>query len=399
MHVIRAAFPLAPALALICLPLFVSPVPAVAQVPSGTCAEVSDAPPALARALDAILDQTLTGTDLGAAPGGVLSVRSAGWHHVRALGLADPDAGTPIDCAMPFQIGSNTKMMTATVLLQLHEEGRLSIDDPLSRHLPDIAARLPNGAATTLRQLARHTSGVFSYTDNAPDGTPGVMEGAMTDPALLRTPYEPQALIEFVIAHGTPAFAPDDTGRWSYSNTGYTLLGMVIERAEGLPLQKSFENRIFGPLGLTRSYLWNAIPRQDFGLPRSWLVAPSDTETTEWNMSQGGAAGGVISTVDDMHRFIEALVGGRLFREAATLALMQQTVPTGETGVGYGIGLRSIRPGFWGHGGQTMGFLSVADASAGDGISWVGWGSTSLNPLARAPVQIINALRANDRLP
>jgi D-alanyl-D-alanine carboxypeptidase len=174
---------------------------------------------------------------------------------------------------------------------------------------------------------------------------------------------------------------------------------MVVEKVEGLPLQKSFENRIFGPLGMTRSYLWNGAPRQEFGLPRSWLVAPFDTETTEWNMSQGGAAGAVISTVGDMHLFIEALVGGRLFRDPATLALMQRTVPTGDPGEGYGIGLKTIRPGLWGHGGQTMGFLSVIDASAGNGISWVGWGSTSLNPQARAPGQIIDALHANNLLP
>ena len=78
---------------------------------------------------------------LGYAPGGVLSVRGADWRYARATGAADPDHDTPMSCDTPFQIGSNTKMMTAVVLLQLHEEGKLSVDDLLSVHLPEIAAR------------------------------------------------------------------------------------------------------------------------------------------------------------------------------------------------------------------------------------------------------------------
>ena len=85
------------------------------------------------------------GPDPGSAPGVVLSVRGPGWRYVKAAGLADPGTGTTMDCAMAFEIGSNTKMMTATVLLQLQEEGKLSLDDPLSRHLPEIAAKLPYG--------------------------------------------------------------------------------------------------------------------------------------------------------------------------------------------------------------------------------------------------------------
>ncbi len=134
-------------------------------------------PDAVEDELDGVLSQVLAST-FGSAPGAVLSVRTDDWHYIAAAGFADPEAGTPLDCASPFQIGSNTKMMTAVVLLQLFEEGRLGLDDPLSLHLPEIAARLPNGEAMTLRQLARHTSGVFSYADNAPDGTPGLMEGA-----------------------------------------------------------------------------------------------------------------------------------------------------------------------------------------------------------------------------
>ncbi len=230
-----------------CLAVTAISLPANAQLAqSGTCSASSDAPIAVEKELDGVLSQMLESTH-GSAPGAVLSVRTDDWRYIAAAGFADPEAGLPMDCASPFQIGSNTKMMTAVVLLQLLEEGRLGLDDPLSRHLPEIAARLPNGEAMTLRQLSRHTSGVFSYTDNAPDGTPGLMEGGLTDRAALLRQIDPHDMVDFVVEHGAPNFLPDAQGAWSYSNTGYALLGLVIEKLDGQPLEKSFEERIFEP--------------------------------------------------------------------------------------------------------------------------------------------------------
>jgi D-alanyl-D-alanine carboxypeptidase len=308
--------------------------------------------------------------------------------------MADPEAGLPIDCDMAFQIGSNTKILTATVLMQLHEEGRLSADDPLSRHLPDIAARLPNGDRITLRQLLQHTAGVFSYTDTAPDGTPGIAVASMGDPVALRRAVTPDEMVAFTITHGQPLFAPGEPGKWAYSNTGYALLGLVIEAVEGLPLDKVYQNRIFGPLGMTRSYLWDGIPRPAFGLPRSWLMPPYDVETTEWNVSQSWAGGGVISTIGDMHLFLSGLIEGRLFKEAGTLALMQDTVPSPIPGTeGYGLGLIRLAGEVWGHGGQTLGYISSVGASAGDGVTFVAWGNSAGNPVVMIAPKVIAALQ------
>lgn len=358
--------------------------------PIGTCSTVSTAPANVTDGLNTVLQQVLD-SPLGAAPGAVLSVRSADWQYVGAAGYADPFAETPMDCAMPFQIGSNTKMMTAVVLLQLYEEGRLGLDDPLSRHLPDIASRLPNGGEITLRQLAQHTSGVFNYTDNAPDGTPGVMEGGVSSRETLQSTVEPTEMIDFVLEHGEPSFAPGGDGSWSYSNTGYTLLGMIIEKIDARPLEKSFEARIFGPLDMAQTYMWNGIPKPEFELPRAFLSG-TDYETTDWNMSQGWAAGSVISTVEDMHVFIEALVRGDLFRSADTLATMQTTVPTTNPALfGYGLGLALKGKDLWGHGGQTLGFES--DIAANNNISIVAFGTSSSNALALGIALISNALR------
>jgi len=327
---------------------------------------------------------------LGYAPGAVLSVQAPEWHYAKSVGTADPETGAPLDCEMPFQIGSNTKMMTASVLLQLVEEDVLSLGDPLAEYLPDIAAALPFGDAITLRHLARHTSGVFSYTDNAPDGTPGIMEGAIADPAALRRGYQPTEMIDFVIAHGQPGFAPGAEGEWAYSNTGYVLLGLVIEKLEEKPLGKVFETRIFGPLGMDETFLWDDVPQLDFGLPRAYLKAPFDVETTDWNMSQGWAAGGVISTIGDMHSFIAGLLSGNLFKNADTLGLMQETLPNLSL---YGIGLSEKEPGLWGHGGQTLGFVSDVAAFGGNGISIVAWANSSENIMGAGARATAQALR------
>jgi len=365
----------------------------------GECTTKTTAPKAVEDALDGVLKQILD-SPLGSSPGGVLSVQTKDWRYVNSAGVGDPDTGSTVDCHMPFQIGSNTKMMTAVVLLQLHEEGKLSVDDLLSVHLPEIAARLPYGERMTLRQLAEHTSGVFSYTDDTADGTPGLMSGGTSDPDAMQRKITPEEMVDFVVEHGKPGFEPGTEGAWSYSNTGYTLLGLVIEMIEKRPLGKSYEKRIFAPLGMDRTYMWNDVPRPVFGLPRSYLAAPFDYETTSWNMSQGWAAGAVISTVDDMHVFIEALVAGSLFRSSETLLLMQQAVrTTNPTLLRYGLGLALKGKNLWGHGGQTLGFESDVAALQQPSMSMVAWGSSSSNILAFGASAISEALIKAGALP
>jgi D-alanyl-D-alanine carboxypeptidase len=369
------------------------------------CLHDSNVPSAVAEQLDSVLLAAVDvegplGSVLGAAPGAVLQLSAPGWQYARAAGVADPDTGAPITCEMPFQIGSNTKMMTATVILQLQEEAALSLDDPLSAHLPDIAAALPNGEAMTLRQLANHTAGVFSYTDDAPDGAPGIMDGGMSDPDILRRGYEMADLVQFVIEHGAPTFAPGADGQWAYSNTGYILLGMIIEAIENRPLAEVFETRIFDPLGMDDTLYWNDTPTADLGLPRAYLEAPFDVETSDWNMSQGAAAGAVISTAEDMHIFTRALIGGDLFAMPETLEAMQDTVLTGSPNIpAYGIGLAEKAPDVWGHGGQTLGFESDVALFADRDISLVGWATSSQNIMGLGVNAVTQALVSSGVLP
>jgi D-alanyl-D-alanine carboxypeptidase len=362
------------------------------------CPPDTGVPASVAEQLDGVLSAAADtegplSAAFGAAPGAVLTLVAPDWHYARAAGVADPDTGAAVTCDMPFQVGSNTKMMTATVLLQLQEEGALSLNDPLSAHLPEIAAALPNGADITLRQLANHTAGVFSYTDNAPDGAPGIMEGDLTDPEALRRGYAMSELVDFAIEHGEPSFAPGAEGQWSYSNTGYILLGLIIEAIEGQPIAETFEARIFGPLGMEETFYATGVPTPEMGLPRAFVALPFDVETTDWNLSQGAAAGAVISTAADMHVFIRALLNNELFTSYDTLAAMVDTVQTGSPGLSaYGTGLAEKLPGVWGHGGQTLGFESEVVLFAESGISAVGWGTSSQNIMAVGASAIWRAL-------
>ncbi|MCC6613425.1 MAG: serine hydrolase [Anaerolineae bacterium] len=381
------------------LPMLLS-VPVLAQaqtIDPRQCAAQTTAPAEVESALDDLLarfidPQDATAAYFGYAPGAVMLIETPDWRYFKAMGVADIATGAPINCAMPFQIGSNTKTMTAVVLLQLEEEGLLSLDDKLADYLPDYAAALPYGDEMTLRQLATHTSGVFSYTDTAPNGTPGIMEGDIESADSMSRGYTPDELIQFVIDNGEPTFEPGAEGAWAYSNTGYVLLGIIIEQITGKPLADVYQERIFVPLGMNDTFLWNDVPAPDFGLPSSYYQAPFDVEATLWNMSQGWAAGAVISTADDMNTYVRALFAGELFQKPETLARMMDGVPTGSGSfLQYGIGLGEKLPGVWGHGGQTLGYESDLGYVLDEGVSVVVW-TNAAKDLAVAGATSVDAV-------
>jgi heat shock protein HslJ len=226
------------------------------------------------------------------------------------------------------------------------------------------------------------------------------MEGDLTDPEALRRGYAMSELVDFAIEHGEPSFAPGAEGQWSYSNTGYILLGLIIEAIEGQPIAETFEARIFGPLGMEETFYATGVPTPEMGLPRAFVALPFGVETTDWNLSQGAAAGAVISTAEDMHVFIRALLNGDLFTSADTLAAMMDVVETGTAGIpAYGIGLAEKLPGVWGHGGQTLGFESEVALFAESGISAVGWGTSSQNIMGVAVNAISTALMSSGAIP
>ncbi|MCO6444290.1 MAG: serine hydrolase [Anaerolineae bacterium] len=363
--------------------LIVCPTHTADSIPAGV-EEVLDAQMALylARASSNLF---------GRAPGIVLLVSGPGWRFHKSLGVADAATHEPLDgCDRAYEIGSSTMTITATVLMQLVEEGRLSLDDPLSNYLPGIAARLPNGDAITLRQLANHTSGIADY---AGEPGSGVIGSGLTDIDLRRRTLEPLELVDAAIDGGTPAFAPGASGEWGFSSTNAVLLGLVIEDVTGQKLADVFRERIFAPLGMTSSFLWNDVPSDAFDLPNAYFGAPFERSTRDWNLSQGWAAGGVISTAPGMQMFIEALFTGALFDDPATLDAMLESVPaSGAPFLNYGIGVGEIAPGLWGHGGHTLGFTSDAAYIPASGISVVTWANAANSLDALGTGYIVQAL-------
>ncbi len=295
------------------------------------------------------------------APGAVLLVDSPAGRYLKAAGVSSVDSGRAVQVGDRFQVGSNTKSFTVALALQLQEDGVLSMDDLLSRWLPGVAARIPNGNRVTLRQLAGSTSGIRDYADEL---MMPVIE--KNDRAGLQKTYAPSELVDFALTTGAPDFEPG-TG-WKYSSTNFILLGMVVEVASGRSLSALFRERIFDALGMaSSSYLeGSAAPGS---IVNGYFTVPGQQriDVTAWNATQGGAAGAIVSTAEDMARFAKGLMGGAIFRKRSTLDEMLSFTELaisqgGALMSGYGLGLISFRTtGFRaiGHAGQTPGFQTV----------------------------------------
>jgi D-alanyl-D-alanine carboxypeptidase len=295
------------------------------------------------------------------APGGVLLVDSASGRYLRGAGVASLESQRAIDVNDRFEIGSNTKSFTVVLALQLQEAGLLSMDDPLGKWLPELAAKIPGGEQVTLRQLAGNRSGIRDYAD--PLMQPLVDNN---DQDGLAKEYAPSDLVEYALGQGAPSFEPGNS--WQYSSTNFILLGMVVETVTGKQLTELYQERIFDVLGMADSFYRPAsLPKDEvvngyYTIPDGRIV-----DVTAWNLTQGGAAGGIISTAADMARYAGALMHGKLFQKNATLEEMTGfTTLTIEQGggffAGYGLGLISYATnGFHaiGHSGQTPGFQTI----------------------------------------
>ena len=207
-----------------------------------------------------------------------------------------------------FRAGSLTKSFVATVVLQLVAEGRLSLSDTLERWLPAI---LPYGDRVTVHQLLNHTSGVPDYWATVERTLAGSRQGRLRA-------WTPQALVGLV-ADQPPGFPPGTA--WSYSNTGYVLLGLTVETATGNTLARELGRCIFGPLGLRDTLLPGNSPGIPSPTSRGYSVPLSPQgevitgpllDFTAQNPSWAWAAGALVSTLEDLGHFFRALLGGRL---------------------------------------------------------------------------------------
>lgn len=313
-----------------------------------------------------------------AAPGLVLLVDTPEGRYLNAAGVSSLEDGTPMLVDDRLEIGSNTKSFTIVVLMQLQEEGLLTFDDLLGDWLPDLASQIPYGDQITLRQLANHTSGIWDY------GDPLIGEAA-ENPDKLEGGYMPEELVQYTIDNGTPDFDPGEGGQWNYSNTGYILLGMVAEAVSGRSLNELYQERIFEPLSLESAVLISGVPQEGEITSQGYWWREDDgtrLNTTNWNVSQGWAAGGIAMTAEDLARYAIALTSGELFQQAGSLEQMvafnQDALFAG--GYPYGLGLMDLGEGYIGHEGQTAGFQSLWYANPDEGITVVGLTNSAAYP-------------------
>ncbi|MCB0239858.1 MAG: beta-lactamase family protein, partial [Anaerolineae bacterium] len=328
-------------------------------------------------------------------PGASMLIITPEGRYLKSTGVADVTTCQPLPADSPYQIGSNTKMMTSAIIFQLQEEGVLSTADLLSKWLPDLAAQLPNGDTITIDMLLTHTSGLHDYFDlPTADGT-SIEDGA-TDKAMLTRAFTPEELVQVVADSGLSEFEPGAEGRWSYSNTGYILLGLIIEKATGKSYEENLNERIIEPLGLEQTYLQTGEPEPG-ALPQAYYRSPFDFTTGEWNASQGWSAGAVVSTPDDFATFLKALFTGKLFTDPATLDLMKEHTAAGVDALGpgavYAHGMLDNN-GVLGHGGQTLGFQSDGGIIPDKDVTVVLWSNAAESNVSRLIVPAIAALAA-----
>ncbi|WP_432491076.1 serine hydrolase domain-containing protein [Kineococcus gypseus] len=344
------------AAALACAALLTAPAltataapPDAPPAPAGRGAERAAERAALQRALDEL---TASGAQ------GVQARITDGRHRVvLTSGSAHHGARTPVPADGRFRAGSITKTLVATVVLQLVAEGRVGLDEPVSRYLPGL---LPDGDRITVRMLLQHTSGLANYTELIPADAASLPTPAAYE-AVRYQHHEARDLIALATARPL-GFEPGTS--WSYSNTGYLVLGELVEEVTGAPYARAVEERILRPLRLRAT----SLPGDRVSLPPPHAhgyarVGGQVVNVTRLNPSVAGAAGELVSTTADLDRFFDALLDGRLL-PPELLAEMKRTTAVSPA---YGLGL-VVAPlvcgtstgVLYGHDGGIPGYLSVA---------------------------------------
>jgi CubicO group peptidase (beta-lactamase class C family) len=292
--------------------------------------------------IDALMRETYKPGEPGAA---VIIRRGGRTLFRRGYGMADLELGVKVEPDMIFRLGSITKQFTAVAVLMLAEQGKLSLQDEIGKYLPAF----PTGdKKVTIEHLLTHTSGIRSYTN---------MDEWLQ---MWRKDMTPQEIID--MSKDKPfEFTPGE--RWNYNNSGYVMLGAIIEKVSGQTYEQFIQTKIFNALGMAHSCYGNTervIPRRVPGYQTNndgFINAPY------LSMTQPYAAGSLLSSVDDLATWNDAVFSGKLLKkEWLDKAFTPYRLASGDsTGYGYGWfisdfrGHRCIE-----HGGGINGFMTYA---------------------------------------
>ena len=310
--------------------------------PTATSEKVMDS--AVTDQLDSIIDAAVNSTGI---PGAMVGIWGPDGNYVKVAGVSDTATKAPMETDFYHRIGSVTKTFTVTALLQLVDEGKIGLDDPISKYVDGVT----EGDAISLRQLAGMRSGLVDYTTSEQF----VME-YLSDPRRAFTPEELVGYVKDLPLQVRPGTTVD------YSNTNTILLGMVIEKVSGSNLSEVIDTKIATPLGMEHT----SFPTTDtFPNPHAQgytnqTLDESVTAATDWNPSWGGAAGAMISSLDDMRIWVPALAKGDLLSDDTQKQRLQTVnLSEGDDSSGYGLGL--FNSGGWiGHNGSLPGYKTVS---------------------------------------
>jgi D-alanyl-D-alanine carboxypeptidase len=269
---------------------------------------------------------------------------------------------------MRFQIASISKTFTAAIIFQLEEEGKLSLDDSISRWIPSH----PNiDSTTTIRQLLGHTSGIYDYMNDDTNGAV-IFYTYLVDPEKTWTPEE--VLASYV---GTPNFKPGKGVR--YSNTNYLLLGLIIEKITGNSVADEIHTRLLSKLDLQNTYVgWSDTVKGE--MMHGWSIGFDSQDPTNQAdissipstaiLSAAWTAGGLVSTAGDLAQWANALYSGQVINRTSLDKML--TFRTGSDGLAYGLGAFRFpyysQP-LYGHTGGLLGYSSWIFSAPDDSLS------------------------------
>jgi D-alanyl-D-alanine carboxypeptidase len=327
-------------------------------------------------------------------PGTMVLLRTPQGEFLFGYGTTELGGTTPPRADTHFRIASNTKTMTATVIVLLAQEGKLGLGDPVSKYVSGV----PDGDNITISELLKMRSGLFNYTS-----APELAESLDHDPTRVWTTDE---LLAIAFKH-PPVFAPGT--KYDYCNTNYALLGLIAEKVEGAPLARIFQDRLFGPLGMKNTllpastsntipapyahgYLYGSsshaladapYPADLIAAARAGTLRPNDD--TGQNPSYALAAGGVISTADNLATWVRALVGGKILEadyQRQWLDSPEPEDPSKSLGQKYGYGITQITFGpnsLYFHGGEMPGYNSFMGYDPVNDVTLIIWANLTIS--------------------
>lgn len=271
------------------------------------------------------------------AMGSLIVTKDGKTFYRRAIGYSQINSTEkkPVSAATKYRIGSITKMFTAAMIFQLVEENKLKLSDTLDKFFPQV----PNAQKITLAQMLGHRSGIFNLTESA-------------DFRSWKTQAKTRDEMIAIIAKNKPAFEPGEKAQ--YSNSNYALLGFIVEKAGGRSYDDALKQRITSKLGLKDTYLGTGYSDASKNEGFSYSFIGDWKQESETHLSIPGGAGAIVSTPNDLTKFIQALFDGKLVSKES----LEQMKPKDE----FGLGINSQTIGgktFYGHGGGIDGFRSL----------------------------------------